>query len=58
MFAKLRKYEKVTPSVILKATDVWDCNTDDIMNYIKENSGVKVQSEQIIDTPNNRLSGR
>ncbi len=45
-FTRLKKNEQVTLSVILKIADVLDCNTGDMMDFIKE------QSKQAVDTPN------
>ena len=51
-FTRLRKNEEVTLSVILKIADVLECNAGDMMDFIKEDSNVKEQSAQIVDTPN------
>lgn len=51
-FTRLRKNEEVTLSVILKIADVLDCNAGDMMDFIKEDSTVKEQKAQIVDTPN------
>lgn len=51
-FTRLRKNEEVTLSVILKIADVLDCNAGDMMDFIKEDSTVREQRAQIVDTPN------